>query len=66
LTIHQQKPIIEDINKDGKINILDINELSKYYNIKKDNLGWIAEYDMNGDGVIDIFDLVIVSKKIIK
>lgn len=52
----------EDVNKDGKIDILDISEISKYYNLTKDNSRWMEIYDMNNDGIIDIFDLVIIAK----
>lgn len=47
-----------DTNADLMINPKDIEELSKYYN------GNNATYDFNKDGIVDIYDKVMVSKYI--
>lgn len=46
-----------DINLDNNVNIDDINELKEKYKTK-DKI-----FDLNGDGKIDIFDIVIISKE---
>lgn len=52
----------EDVNKDDVIDIQDISELSLKYNISKDNNIFLNRLDINLDGIIDIFDMVYVSK----
>ena len=34
------------------------------YNMASDNPLYIAERDLNNDGIIDLYDLVIVAKRI--
>lgn len=53
---------VEDINKDGEVNILDLSALSVNYNKKNDNADYKLSDDINTDGIIDIFDLVQVAK----
>lgn len=53
---------VEDINKDGEVNILDLSALSVNYNKKNDNADYKLSDDMNTDGIIDLFDLVTVAK----
>lgn len=57
-------PNKEDINGDGKFDILDLSELALRYNIKHGSASYSLKYDMNKDGIIDIFDLVRVAKRI--
>lgn len=52
----------EDVNKDDVIDIEDISELALKYNISKDNNIFLSRLDINLDGIIDIFDMVYVSK----
>lgn len=47
-----------DINKDGKVNNLDLSELSLSYNSKTGDKNFNNLYDFNTDGIIDIYDLV--------
>lgn len=54
----------EDINRDLVVNTLDLTEQSKFYNKKSDDISWDKSSDMNGDNIIDIFDLVQVAQKI--
>ncbi|MBL4936324.1 S8 family serine peptidase [Clostridium sp. YIM B02515] len=53
---------IKDFNDDKKIDTLDLAALAKNYNMKKSDVDWNKIYDLNGDGTIDIFDLVLMSK----
>jgi len=48
-----------DINKDGKVNMADINLVDKNFGKKVTNTT-NPNPDVNGDGVVDILDLVIV------
>lgn len=52
----------EDINKDDKIDIEDLSKVALKYNILKDNNLFLARCDINLDGIIDIFDMVFISK----
>ena len=54
---------IEDINKDGEIDILDIALAGNKYNLFIEDEEWDYKYDINLDGIIDIFDIVLLSKK---
>lgn len=47
-----------DVNGDGVVDILDFQEVKKYYNQKN------SKYDLNNDGIVDIYDMNIVSKNI--
>lgn len=55
---------IEDINKDGKIDILDIALAANKYNLFIEDKEWDYKYDINLDGIIDIFDIILLSKKV--
>ncbi|MGL5352614.1 MAG: dockerin type I domain-containing protein, partial [Clostridium sp.] len=61
------KPVFakEDVNEDGKINNLDLQVVANAYNITLSSSGWNSKYDINKDNIIDVFDLVLISKKII-
>ncbi|XZH05587.1 alpha-L-fucosidase [Clostridium perfringens] len=49
-----------DLNKDGKVDIGDLSLASKHYGEN------IKEYDINGDGVIDEFELNSITNDILK
>ncbi|MBK1812676.1 RHS repeat protein, partial [Clostridium sp. YIM B02505] len=40
-----------------------LDEISKYYGSKTGDANWNVKYDLNKDGLVDIFDIVMVSKK---
>lgn len=42
--------------------ILDLSTVSSMYNIKKGQISFEDDYDGNKDGVIDIFDIVLVAR----
>lgn len=54
----------EDVNKDDKVDIEDLSQVALKYNISKDNKLFLSRFDMNLDGIIDIFDMVFISKYI--
>ena len=49
-----------DINKDGKINILDLIMVARHW-METGSPGWIRE-DVNDDGVVNILDLIMVAR----
>lgn len=53
-----------DINEDKDIDIKDIAAIAKDYNKKKSDNHWKSEYDYNNDGIIDIFDITVLFKKV--
>lgn len=55
---------VEDVNKDGKVDVLDLSAVAKSYNAKKGTSSYKAEYDLKSDSIIDLYDLVKVAKKI--
>lgn len=54
-----------DLNKDGEISILDIAAAAQSYDMKNSDTSWqnVMFNDVNGDNVINVYDLVILSKK---
>ncbi len=53
-----------DFNGNGIVDIRDVANLSKLYDLESGNVNWDSKYDLNGDNIIDIFDLVKISKAI--
>jgi Leucine-rich repeat (LRR) protein/photosystem II stability/assembly factor-like uncharacterized protein len=53
-----------DLNRDGKIDYQDLMKFSDNYSLKQKDLSYNSEQDMNGDGIIDIYDIVSASKLI--
>ena len=53
-----------DLDNNSESDILDLAMLANKYNMTSKNEGWNSLYDFNGDKVIDIFDLVILSREI--
>ena len=54
----------EDVDQSGNVDIYDLSLIAKNYNKKSYESGYNAKYDLNNDNIIDLFDLVIVAKKI--
>lgn len=51
-----------DVNGDGRVNSRDREELSEA--LGSDRRRDLEQYDLNGDGVIDVYDLAIVSRNL--
>lgn len=51
-----------DVDNSASVDILDLAAMAQNYNSKPDNKGWNPLNDLNGDKVIDIYDLVMVSR----
>jgi len=56
-------PIQGDVDNSGVIDITDLRTLAAYYDVKQGDPLWSAAstYDLKGDEIIDVFDLVIIS-----
>lgn len=54
-----------DLNGDGSINMMDLQVLSAMYGTNSTNNNWNQSYDLVQDGIIDLYDLVALSKKIV-
>ena len=55
---------IMDLNSDDKVDILDINSLSRYYGVTNNDSKYNLLKDLNCDGIIDIYDIVKIAKAI--
>lgn len=55
-----------DLNQDGVLDQLDITQAQRFYHARQEDSGWsAASYcDLDGNGVIDIADLVIILQAI--
>lgn len=53
-----------DVNFDDVIDMKDLSLVAELFNVKKGNSRWNNNCDLNGDGIIDIYDIVRVANKI--
>lgn len=53
-----------DVTGDGKVDILDLSKIATLYNVKSSDSKWDSKMDINNDNIIDIYDLIAVSKNI--
>lgn len=60
---HTFTPIPGDLNLDGEVDIIDLSTISRWTGFESGDPEWADCYcfDLNGDGAIDIFDIVIVA-----
>lgn len=54
----------EDVDRNGQVDIEDLAKVSVEYNKTSEESSFKKYLDINMDGIIDIFDLVIIGKKI--
>jgi len=54
--------LIGDINRDGTVNIYDAVELAVAYGSTPSSPYWNPQADLNGDNIIDIFDIALFSQ----
>ena len=59
-----EEVVKEDVNSDGKVDLRDLAEISGKYNVTNQNAGWNKKYDLNNDLIIDIYDIVYISRKL--
>jgi hypothetical protein len=48
-----------DVNRDGKVDIIDVVLISSHYGTVRGSPGYLPDADLNKDGIIDIVDLSI-------
>gem|GEM_PF-5021895 len=53
-----------DINQNATIYLNDITILAEKYGTTSTSPDFVASYDLHQDGIIDIFDLMVIAKKI--
>ena len=57
-------PNKEDINNDGKFDLLDLAEISTKYNVTSSSSDYSLKYDLDKNGIVDLYDLVRVAKRV--
>ena len=55
-------PLPGDANRDGKVDCKDIARVKFFFGARRNQVKWDPRVDLNGDGVIDVRDLAIVSQ----
>jgi hypothetical protein len=57
-------PIQGDVDSDGEVSVFDLRTVSAYYNAIEGDPAWTqaSKYDLNGDDIIDIFDIVKIAR----
>ena len=51
---------VYDVNEDGVVDQLDITRAQRAYGAAKGDANWNARADINGDGMVDINDLILI------
>jgi hypothetical protein len=54
-----------DFNSDSSVNLADLEIMTESYNDKENTEGFKDQYDVNNDGIVDIFDIVITSSNMV-
>jgi len=59
-------PIQGDLENSGVVSIADLRTVAAYYDVKQGDPLWsvASAYDLNGNGMIDLYDLVLVGANI--
>lgn len=57
-----EPPIGGDVNRDGKVDASDLAPVAGALNTREGDLNFNPDADLNQDGIIDIFDLVLVGR----
>lgn len=65
-TLYSDNPVYadEDVNRDFKVDVLDLSAVAAKYNKAKGQTGYDEIHDITKDSIIDLFDLVRVAKKL--
>jgi N-acetylmuramoyl-L-alanine amidase len=52
----------EDTDLDGRVDVRDLAAVASKYNLKQGATGWSEAADLNHDKIVDLYDLIMVSK----
>lgn len=55
--------LLEDVNGDGKVDMLDFFMAVESFGSYPDHLLWNPNADINSDGIVELFDLYLISLK---
>ncbi|MGL5150589.1 MAG: family 16 glycosylhydrolase [Clostridium sp.] len=55
---------LQDLDLSGEVDVLDLSIIATKYNLKSKDYGFKKQMDHNNDGIIDLFDLVKISRSI--
>jgi hypothetical protein len=58
----QAEGFSRDVNGDGIIDIIDVAQLARCYNMKSLDSNWNSSYDFTDDNIIDLYDMVLIAK----
>jgi parallel beta-helix repeat protein len=53
---------VEDLNLDGKVNIIDVSIVAYYFGQSYESEKWNEDADLNNDGQINIIDVAVVAR----
>ncbi len=51
-----------DVNRDGQMDAADLAAVAAAFNSPAGGPNWNEDADLNDDGIVDIFDLVLVGR----
>lgn len=53
-----------DVDLDGTVTINDLALIALNYNVTEKDINWNLIYDLNEDGIVDLYDLTIISREL--
>ncbi len=59
------EPVEGDVNDDGLVDQLDLSAVALAYGMDSTMAGFDSKYDINQDDIVDLYDIVLIAKKII-
>jgi parallel beta-helix repeat protein len=60
--MHLFVPLSEDLNQDGKVDLLDAILAAKAFGSTPSDKNWNSTADLNGDGQVDILDMIMLAQ----
>jgi outer membrane protein assembly factor BamB len=61
-TFYAFGPLGTDLNRDGKVNIVDISIVARAFGSREGDPNWNVIADLNKDGIVNILDIAAVAK----
>jgi hypothetical protein len=56
------RPVQGDVNTDGKVDLVDLGTEAVVFGTRSSDPAWKPELDLNGDGTINILDIILVAR----